>query len=92
MSKQPLPIHIATVFITTLLCSQYYQNVDGGLFTHLFPHVMAPVTLFCLYVNHCYTHILYLAPLSQHTDDMHDTLKPWKGESCQVQALLCLSD
>lgn len=46
MSKQPLPIHIATVFIATLLCSQCYQNVDGGLFTHLFPNVMAPVTLF----------------------------------------------
>lgn len=89
--KQPLPIHIATVFITTLLCSQYYQTIDGGLFTPLFPDVWDPVTLFGLYVNHCCTHVLYLAPLLQHKDDMHVVLKSSK-ENHEVQALLWLSN
>lgn len=85
ISKQPLPIHIATL-ITTLLCSPYYQPIDGNLFTHLFPNVMASVTFF---VDMLIT-VVSIFCIWHHllqTDDMHDTLKPW--EENQAKSRLC---
>lgn len=78
MFKQPLPIHIADVFITILLCSQYYHPIGCNLFTYFpcchdsnYPFVCMLITVvstFCIWHH-----------LLQHKDDMHDTLKPWGG-------------
>lgn len=85
ISKQPLPIHIATVFITTLF-SQHYQTIVV-LFTHFPPNVMAVVTLFVcmLIIVVALFHIWH--NLLQHKDDMHDMLKPW--ERNHAKSWLC---
>lgn len=54
MCKQPLPIYLATVFITTPIWSQCYQTIRWLIFLHLFSNVMIPVCpVDHLYVNHC---------------------------------------
>lgn len=55
MCKQPLPIYLATVFITTpIMVTMLPEYIWWLIFLYLFSNVMIPVCpVDHLYVNHC---------------------------------------